>query len=235
MDFAKYNFNPYQFTPGDELLLDSHSRHVPFFRGCRQVLDLGAGRGLFLRELAKAGIQGVGVENHASSIEQGKQHGVNYFESDIFDFFQQREGQRVAAECDGVYCCFVIEHLEPEEVFNLFRAVRTYCAANVRGRFITHNPADIDALGTCFYGDLTHKRLYVPSVLAEMARSQGFARAEFKIFLGIKLGKKDRLRRLRDWAFWGKHKWHPNYYLDCYATNDTATTMSNFGPKRRQP
>jgi 2-polyprenyl-3-methyl-5-hydroxy-6-metoxy-1,4-benzoquinol methylase len=217
MDFARYNFNPFQFTPPEHLLLDAHHRHVGFFTGCRRVLDLGAGRGLFLGELAKVGIDGLGVENHAPSIEEGRKNGARYFEADIFDFFSRNEGQRAAAECDGVYCCFVIEHLEPNEVFELFRAIKQHCAPNVRCRFITHNPQDIDALGTCFFADLTHKRLYVPSVLAAMARSQGFARTSFNTFLGIKLGKKDTLRRIRDWFFWGKHKWRPNYHLDCFA------------------
>ena len=217
MDFARYNFNPFQFTPGEDLLLDAHSRHVPFFQGCQQVLDLGAGRGFFLRELAKASIAGVGVEKHAESIAEGHRHNLRYFEADMFEFFERPDGRALAAQCDGVYCCFVLEHLDPEQVFELLRAIKTSCAPNVRCRFITHNPEDIDALGTCLYGDLTHRRLYVPSVLAAMARSQGFARAEFKTFLGMKLGKKDKLRRVRDWFLWGKHKWRPNYQLDCFA------------------
>ncbi|MBV9657210.1 MAG: class I SAM-dependent methyltransferase [Verrucomicrobia bacterium] len=217
MDFAKYHFNPFQFTPGEDLLLDAHARHVPFFRGCRQVLDLGAGRGLFLRELAKVSIRGIGVENHAESIESGRSHDVRYFEADMFEFFSRPDGRELAASCDGVYCCFVLEHLDPKQVFELLRAIKEHCAPNVRCRFITHNPEDIDALGTCLYGDLTHKRLYVPSVLAAMARSQGFVRTEFATFLGMKLGKKDTLRRMWDRLFWGKHKWRPNFYLDCFA------------------
>ena len=52
MDFAEYNFNPFQFTPGEALLMDAHARHVSFFRGCKKVLDLGAGRGLFLQRFS---------------------------------------------------------------------------------------------------------------------------------------------------------------------------------------
>ena len=93
MDFAQYNFNPFQFTPGEDLLLDAHARHVAFFAGCRQVLDLGAGRGLFLRELAKQSINGIGVENHPPSMEEGRRHGVRYHEADMFDFFARADGQ----------------------------------------------------------------------------------------------------------------------------------------------
>lgn len=215
--FERYDFNPFQFTPTEELLLDSHSRHVGFFQGCRRVLDLGAGRGLFLRELKKSGIEGVGVENHAGSIADGREHGVAYVENDIFNFFNDAAGCELAATCDGVYCCFVLEHLDAEQTFELLRLIRQHCAPDVRARFITHNPEDIDALGTLFYSDLTHKRLWVPSVLAAMARSQGFRRTEYETFLGMRLGKKDTLRRMRDWFLWGKHKWRPNFHLDCFA------------------
>lgn len=217
MDYSKYNFNPFQFTPDHRTLLEAHSRHVPYFKGCKRVLDLGAGRGLFMRTLKDADISGLGVENHRPSIEEGLAYGLEYHEADMFDFFSSPEGQKEAASCDGVYCCFVLEHLSPEEVFELFRLIKTYCAPNVRCRFITHNPEDIDALGTLFFGDLTHKRFYVPAVLAAMAKSQGFRRTEYKTFLGMKLGKKDTLRRIRDWFLWGKHKWRPNFALDCQA------------------
>lgn len=216
MDYSKYNFNPFQFTPSEAILQDSHSRHVPFFKGCKRVLDLGAGRGLFLTELHKAGISGIGIENHQESIDRGEKLGVEYFKANILEFFKTEEGQAIARECDGVYCSFVLEHLDPIQVFELFKNIIDHTSNNVRCRFITHNPEDIDALGTCFYGDLTHKRLYVPAVLAAMARSQGFSRTEHKTFLGMKLGKKDTLRRVRDWFLLGKHKWHPNYTLDCW-------------------
>jgi O-antigen chain-terminating methyltransferase len=216
MNFSQYNFNPFQFTPSEAILQDAHSRHVPFFKGCKRVIDLGAGRGLFLSELRKVGIAGIGIENHQESISRGTNQGLEYFKADIFEFYQSADGQAIARECDGVYCSFVIEHLDPAEVFELFRNIFAYSPENVRCRFITHNPADIDALGFCLYGDLTHKRLYVPIVLAEMARSQGFSRTAYKTFLGMKLGKKDTLRRIRDWFLLGKHKWHPNYTLDCW-------------------
>ena len=170
MDYSKYNFNPFQFTPSEAILQDFHRRHVLFFKNCKRVLDLGAGRGFFLSELRKAGISGIGIENHQESIDRGTKLGSEYFNADIFEFFKTPEGQAIATECDGVYCCFVIEHLDPVEVFELFQNITTHSPINVRCRFITHNPEDIDALGTCFYGDLTHKRLYVPAVLAEMAR-----------------------------------------------------------------
>src|SRR5260370_4970192 len=84
--FETYKFNPYQFSLSEELMLDFHGRDVAYFSGCSKVLDLGAGRGFFLRELKKKGISGIGIENYSESIAAGEKFGVNYVKADIFDF-----------------------------------------------------------------------------------------------------------------------------------------------------
>lgn len=215
INYNKYNFNPFQFTGPDWWLRDFHSRHVHYFDGCKRVLDLGAGRGLFLECLRNGGIEGIGVESYGPSAEEGEAKGIQFVRNDIFQFFNSPEGQTIAAECDGVYCSHVLEHLDPEEVFELFRSVKNYCAPNVKARFITNNPADLSVLGSVFWGDLTHKRLYPGFLLEGMAKSQGFVTTRSKIFLGLKLGRRDRIRRFIDRFIFGIHKWHPNLLLDC--------------------
>lgn len=215
MDYSKYNFNPFQFTGPDWWMKDFHSRHTGYFSGCRRVLDLGAGRGFFLECLRDKGITGLAVESHATSADEGEAKGIAYCRRDIFDFFNSDEGRSLAADCDGVYCAHVIEHFDPEEVFELFKAVKTHCAPGVRARFITNNPADLSVLGGVFWGDLTHKRLYPGVLLEGMAKSQGFEHTRSEVFLGAKLGKRDRLRSWVERPFWGIHKWHPNLLVDC--------------------
>ena len=217
IDFSKYNFNPFQFTGPDWWMKDFHSRHVAYFKGCKRVLDLGAGRGFFLECLKTGEIDGVGVESHDASVREGEAKGLRYYQSDIFSFFDSEAGRKVASTCDGVYCAHVLEHLDPEEVFRLFKAVKEACPPGVRCRFITNNPADIDVLGGVFWGDLTHKRLYPGILLEGMAKSQGFSGTRSENFLGLKLGRKDQFKRLIDRFVWGPHKWHPNLLLDCHA------------------
>lgn len=214
-DYSRYNFNPFQFTGPDWWMKDFHSRHVGYFAGCRKVLDLGAGRGFFLDCLREQGIDGLGVESHSESAGEGEAKGLLYCRRDIFDFFRSEEGRRLAAECDGVYCAHVIEHLDPEEVFELFKSVKSLCAPGVRARFITNNPADLSVLGGVFWGDLTHKRLYPGVLLEGMAKSQGFVQTRSEVFLGLKIGRKAEIRRFFDKFLFGTHKWHPNLLVDC--------------------
>lgn len=211
----RYGFNPFQFSIGDDALRDFHRRQVSFFAGCQSVLDLGAGRGFFLDVLRAAGIAGTGVESHGVSADTLEANGNKCIRTSILDLFKQDEYRSMLRSIDGVYCCHVVEHFDPEEVFELLRQVREKCAANVRMRIITNNPADPSVLGSVFWMDLTHKRLYPGSLLAAMARSQGFSQTEFRNFLGMRLGKRDRLKRAADRLMLRTETYLPNVAVDC--------------------
>jgi len=213
--FEKYKFNPFQVAVSEDVAVDFHSRHVEYFAGCSKVLDLGAGRGLFLRELKKKGIDGIGVENDSESIKVGEKFGVRCIKADIFEFLRAEENRKIIAECDGVYCAFVIEHLDPEQVFELFHLVRKNCAPNVRCRFITNNPEDLDVLGYTLWVDLTHRRLYPCDLLVAMARSQGFSVATAKVFSGLSLNWFQRFKVFICKLRWGAKRGSPNLLLDC--------------------
>lgn len=155
------------------------------------------------------------MESEATSADEGEAKGLAYCRRDIFDSFNSDEGRSMAGDCNGVYCAHVIEHLGPEKVFELFKAVKMFCAPGVRARFITNNPADLRVLGGVFWGDLTHIRLYAGVMLEGMARNQCFKHARSEVFLGAKLGKRDALRSWVERHFSGIHKWQPNLLVDC--------------------
>ena len=213
--FETYKFNPYQFGLSEELMLDFHGQHVGYFAGCSKVVDLGAGPGFFLRELEKRGIAGFGVENYPESIAAGEKFGVKYVKANIFDFLRSDNFHEIRKQCDGVYCSHVIEHLGPAEVFELFRSVKQNCAPNVRCRFITNNPADIDVLGDTFWMDLTHRRLYPAKLLVSMSQSQGFTTATARAFSGIRINWFTRLKVFLCRLRWGAKRGSPNLLLDC--------------------
>jgi hypothetical protein len=211
----KYDFNPFMKGLPDSRLRRFHRRHVAYFHGCRLVVDLGAGKGLFLEELRTSGIHGMGIESHGTSVEEGRAKGLEYFTADIFSFFDSSEGRKIAAEADGIYSSFLLEHLEPQEIFALFDAIKKYCAAGVRVRMITHNPADLGVLGDVFWGDLTHKRLYPGYLLEAIAQNRGFTQTRSEAFLGLRLGVRNTLRLIRDRLLFAGHKGKPNLLIDC--------------------
>lgn len=211
----KYDFNPFLKGFPDSWMRRFHRRHVAYFHGCRFVIDLGAGKGLFLEELHASGIRGLGVESHGPSAKEGRAKGLEYLTADIFSFFDSSEGRKIAAKADGIYSSFLLEHLEPQEIFALFDAIKKYCAAGVRVRMITHNPADLGILGDVFWGDLTHKRLYPGYLLEAIAQNRGFTRTRSEVFLGLRLGVRNTLRLIRDRLLHYGHKGKPNLLIDC--------------------
>lgn len=210
----KYNFNPFLRGLPDALLSSFHRRHTTYFNGCHLVLDLGAGRGLFLEELKLAGIRGIGIESHMPSVEEGRAKGLEYIPEDMFSFFRNPEGNKVAAEADGIYSSFLLEHLTPPEIFELFDNIKKYCSMGVRIRMITHNPADLGVLGDIFWGDLTHKRLYPGYLLESIAKNRGFTKTRSKVFLGLPLGIRNTIRLMRDRFWFHGHKGKPNLLID---------------------
>lgn len=212
---SEFGFDPSLFAGPEWRIRDFHARQVSFFHGAKRVLDLGCGRGLFLEALKQAGIDGVGVDMSANAVEccRGKRLAAHH--ADVLGFLESEEGRRVAGTCDAVYCAHVVEHLDPIDVLRLFRAVKTHGAPGVRFRVITNNPEDVTVLGHVFWADLTHRRLYPGCLLEAMAASQGFASVESQTFLGLKLGKRERVMRWLEKPFWGRYKWLPNLRVDC--------------------
>ncbi len=210
-----YHFDPFESGAPEWWLRDFHRKHVPYFSGCSQVLDLGSGSGLFLEELQAAGIHGIGVEAYAPGVSKGRARGLTLIEADILTFLSSKEGLATAGKCDGVYCSHVLEHLDPPQVFKLFEVLHSAFQPGTRMRIITNNPEDISVLGNVFWGDLTHQRLYPAELLRRIAMNRGLTVLSCHSFLGLRIGKRQNLRRLWDRLFWGRHKWHPNLLLDC--------------------
>lgn len=211
----RYGFNPFQFSIADPELRDFHRQNVSYFAGCKMVLDLGAGRGFFLDALREIGISGTAVESHPASADAIEASGHPCLRTSILDFLRKEEASSLLGNVDGVYCCHVVEHFEPEEVFQLLHLTRTRCKPGVRLRIITNNPADPSVTGSVFWMDLTHKRLYPGSLLAAMALSQGFQHAESRNFLGMRLGKRDWLKRAFDRLLLRRETYLPNVVMDC--------------------
>ena len=129
--------------------------------------------------------------------------------------FSKVKSRKIAKDVDGIYSSFMLEHLEPQEMFALFDCIKKYCLHGVRIRMITHNPADLGVLGDAFWGDLTHKRLYPGYLLEAIAKNRGFKQTKTMVFLGLRLGVRNSLRLIRDRLLFHGHKGQPNLLIDC--------------------
>lgn len=142
--------------------------YLPFFEGCRSVLDIATGRGEFLDVLREAGIPASGVDLDPLMIRTARAAGHDVTEGDAFEFLRAREGA-----ADGVFSAHFIEHLPSERVIELFAlAVR---ALRPGGRFVvcTPNAASLPTLQRQFWWDATHVRMYDVDLLRFLAAEAG--------------------------------------------------------------
>jgi len=142
--------------------------YVRYFLGCRNVLDVGCGRGEFLALLKEADIEAVGVDSSADHVERCRENGYRAFHDDMFAFLDGR------SKFDGIMLSHIIEHLQPPDVERLL--AHSYGALNPGGALVvvTPNPENLSIMTNIFWLDVTHQRPYPLRLLVEMCAEAGF-------------------------------------------------------------
>lgn len=160
------------FRGSQDFIADRQRVYLPFFKGLRRVVDLGCGRGEFLRLLGTQGINAVGVELHPALVQRVKAEGLNAVEGDALDYLNGLP----AASLDGIFSAQFIEHLDPARLVDLLALSKSRLRAGGILIAETVNPESFEAL-KAFHVDLTHQRPIYPQVLLYMCRMVGFPSA----------------------------------------------------------
>ncbi|HYO84548.1 MAG TPA: class I SAM-dependent methyltransferase [Bryobacteraceae bacterium] len=148
--------------------------YVPVFSRCRNVLDIGCGRGEFLDLLREAGVAARGVDLDAESVAACRAEGLVADEADVFDLLAREPD----ASFDGIFAAQVVEHMPPHQVPALVKL----CSAKLRpgGLLVleTPNPECLAIFATHFYLDPTHQRPVPPALLVFYYEEFGFGGIE---------------------------------------------------------
>src|SRR5262249_37816512 len=76
------------FRGPESLITERQRLYLPFFQGLTQVVDLGCGRGEFLRLLAGIGIRATGVETNRLLVEALTSQGLAVVEADALQYLR---------------------------------------------------------------------------------------------------------------------------------------------------
>lgn len=143
---------------------------VQFFEQCRDVLDVGCGRGEFLELAAEHGIGARGIDVDEDMILHCQRKGLKVERAEAASYLSSLPEKSL----DGIFAAHVLEHMDPVEVLRFVKL------AYQRLKFGTHlvvetvNPLCLNALSTSFYLDPTHARPIHPDMLHFMLQAAGF-------------------------------------------------------------
>ena len=152
------------------------SEYLPLFAGARDVLDIGCGRGEFLRLLRDQGVAARGIDINAAMVEVCRGHGLDVSEADALTFLRaQADGS-----LGGLFAAQVVEHLEPRYLMALLDIAFDKLRPGAPIVLETINPACWFAFFESYLRDITHVRAIHPDTLQYLLVASGFQRVEIK-------------------------------------------------------
>lgn len=86
------------------------------FGGCKHVLDVACGPGVFLELLKAAEINATGIDADPKVVQFAQSKGCYAVQSDIVEYLEN-----TSERFDGVFCSHVIEHLPFEAVLRVIQ------------------------------------------------------------------------------------------------------------------
>lgn len=178
-----------RFRGAREEIAQRQTSFLRYFEGCKNVLDIGCGRGEFLETMRKHGIGARGVDLDEIMVDYCRSKGLEVELEDAFDYMEKLEDSSL----DGIFIDQVVEHLEPAYLVRLLKL----CFQKMKYGFYliaeTVNPLSFSSFAN-FYIDLTHIKPVHPETLKFLMESTGFR--EVKSVFSSPLPETMRLQKL---------------------------------------
>jgi 2-polyprenyl-3-methyl-5-hydroxy-6-metoxy-1,4-benzoquinol methylase len=159
------------FRPRKAYIEQLISKYFPSDRNA-EILDLGCGHGAFLYFLAKAGYARIsGVDTSPEQISKAHEFGiVNAVCRPAFEYISNLQSESL----DMVLLFDILEHLEPQELFDLLDQV--YRVLRPGGVSLIHVPNGEGIFGMKIrFGDLTHVQAFTQNSVRQMLSTTGFS------------------------------------------------------------
>lgn len=174
-----------KFRGAREDIKERQLNFLEYSKGCKNVLDIGCGRGEYLEILKEYGINAKGIDINVDMAKYCQSKGLNVEKADAIEYLDKL----VDKSLDSIFLDQVIEHLEAKYLIKLLEL----CYKKLKfGYYIvieTVNPLSLTSFAN-FYMDLSHKKPIHPETLKFMVESVGFREVEMNFFSPIPDGYK---------------------------------------------
>ncbi len=165
-----------RFRGSEEYVKAGQKIYLDRFTGCRNVLDIGCGRGEFLEMMRDAGIPAHGIDLSEDSVATCRHKGLQAETADLFEYLTALP----EAALDGIFCSQVVEHLPPERLPEMIKLCAMRLSRNGAIAIETPNPECLAIFATHFYLDPTHTRPVPHPLLAFYLEEFGIGNIEVK-------------------------------------------------------
>lgn len=176
-DVMNYFLFEEKFRGSTEDIKNRQSIYIEYFKNCRNVLDIGCGRGEFLSLMKKNSIGAKGVDINEDMVLFCQKNDLEVSRNNALSYLSSLSDKTL----DGIFSAQVVEHLQPADLINMVKL--SYNKLQYGSYFIseTINPLCVMA-SQWFYLDLSHVRLIHPDTIRFIMESVGFRDIEFKFF-----------------------------------------------------
>jgi len=171
LDFGCF---PERFRGPEEHVKSGQKFYLSYFAPCKEVLDIGCGRGEFLELMREAGVPARGIDLNPESVDLCRSKGL---EAEVADLFAYLDGLEDGS-LDGIFSAQVVEHLPPDRVPEMIRLAARKLARGGVLAIETPNPACLAIFATHFYLDPTHTRPVPSALLAFYMQECGIGNVE---------------------------------------------------------
>jgi O-antigen chain-terminating methyltransferase len=162
-----------RFRGSEEHVRAKQRMYAERFAGCRNVLDLGCGRGELLEVLKDADIPARGIDANPECIALCTGKGLHAEAGDLFAFLGG-----AGEPFDGIVSAQVVEHLPPLRLPELVRLASERLSPGGLLALETPNPECLAILATHFWLDPTHTRPVPAALLSFWMEEAGFGGIE---------------------------------------------------------
>lgn len=166
-----------RFRGSEEDVAAKQRAFVELFRGAPgPVVDMGCGRGEFLKLLRDEGIEAYGVDRHPDMVAHCTEQGLDVRQGDVLEHLAGLPSGALG----GVFAAQMVEHLDPPEVVRFFELAAHAIASGGTLVAETINPQSLFVFAAAFYVDLGHLRPLHPLTLRFLAETAGFAEVDVR-------------------------------------------------------
>ena len=151
-------------------------KFVRLYVGKDNILDIGCGRGEFIKTLLNAGKQYVfGMDINPQMVEKCKKEGLSVELKDGVNYLYDNDNLNLG----GIFSSQVIEHLKPSQIVKLIKGAHKNLQEGSPLILETINPMALVTQTMAYTLDLTHRQYVHPFTIEMLLKEHGFKKVEF--------------------------------------------------------